>query len=163
MKNARGKNKRLVCVVFCFFVLCCLKRRHPTNHGKPADGVAGEHCVQKLCAQLLSFQPVVQGHQYDLPYNLMPDAGRVKLSERKHCRVHVAILNIFLSNSKKSVSELLDVSQGAPQQLNAGKTARLNEKKTRAIADRLAVISAKCKTGALNKMGNDDSNSRRMR
>ena len=68
------------------------------------------------------------------------------------------MMNKFLGNAKKSFSELLNVAERAPQQLNAGKTARLNEKKPRAIADRLAVISAKYKTGALNKMGNADSN-----
>ena len=52
-----------------------------TYHGKAADGVAGEHCVEKLCTQLLSLEAVIQGDQYNLPNNFVSNTGGVQLPE----------------------------------------------------------------------------------
>jgi hypothetical protein len=67
------------------------------------------------------------------------------------------MMNKLLGNAKKSFSELLNVAERAPQQLNAGTAARLNEKKPRVIADRLAVNSAKYKTDTKNNAAENES------
>ena len=87
----------------------------------------------------------------------MPDSGSIEFSERKHRFVYIAMVNKFLSNSKKSFGELLNITDRTPKQLNAGTAARLNEKKPRVITDRLAVNSAKYKTDTKNKAAENES------